>query len=125
MLMTGRYGTRNLERAKAFYDAIAPILGASRVMERPDLIGYKGPEGSMLLIGKPFAGEATAGNGTQFALFAPSRAAVDAAHKKALELGGKCEGPPGPRGPDPNAFYAAYFRDPDGNKLAVFRMGTP
>jgi hypothetical protein len=41
-----------------------------------------------------------------------------------LELGGSCEGAPGLRGDDgPQAFYAAYMRDPDGNKLCAFKMG--
>ena len=43
---------------------------------------------------------------------------------KALELGGSCEGPPGVRGEEgPDAFYGAYFRDLDGNKLAAFCIG--
>jgi predicted lactoylglutathione lyase len=37
----------------------------------------------------------------------------------ALAQGGSCEGPPGTRG---GGFYAAYFRDPDGNKLNAFLM---
>ena len=41
-----------------------------------------------------------------------------------MELGATCEGPPGVRGPEGvNAFYAAYFRDLDGNKLMVMRSG--
>jgi predicted lactoylglutathione lyase len=53
-----------------------------------------------------------------------SRARVDALYAKAMELGGKCEGPPGVRGEEgPQAFYGAYFRDLDGNKLAAFRIG--
>jgi catechol 2,3-dioxygenase-like lactoylglutathione lyase family enzyme len=123
MLNVARYGTRDLTRAKAFYDEIAALLGARRVMEMPEVVGYQGPEGGTFLIGKPFQGEATFGNGTQVGFGAPSRAAVDAVHAKALALGGKCEGPPGVRGPDPNGFYAAYFRDLDGNKIIVFRMG--
>jgi catechol 2,3-dioxygenase-like lactoylglutathione lyase family enzyme len=126
MLSIGRYGTRDLERAKTFYDAIAGLLGGGRAFERDDVVAYKGPGGGMFLIGKPFQGEATPGNGTQLSFGAPNRAAVDAAHAKALALGGKCEGPPGVRGPDPNdpnAFYAAYFRDLDGNKLMVFNAG--
>jgi catechol 2,3-dioxygenase-like lactoylglutathione lyase family enzyme len=125
MLTVARYGTRDLQRAQAFYDAITAPLGAKRVLNRPDAVGYKGAEGGMFLVGKPFAGEATAGNGTQVGFAAPTRAAVDAVHAKALELGGKCEGPPGVRGPDPNGFYGAYFRDLDGNKLLVFRVGPP
>lgn len=125
MLSVGRYGTRDLERAKTFYDAIAEILGASRVFDRPEVVGYRGPDGGTFLIGKPFAGEATVGNGSQLGMAAPSRAAVDAVHAKALELGGSCEGAPGIRGDDPNGFYGAYFRDLDGNKLVVFRVGPP
>jgi catechol 2,3-dioxygenase-like lactoylglutathione lyase family enzyme len=123
MIRTARFGTRDLERARGFYDAIAGLLGGHRVFDRDELSGYQGSEGSMFVIGMPLAGDATAGNGTQIVFDAPSRAAVDAAHAKALELGGKCEGPPGFRGPEEMNFYATYFRDLDGNKLAVAKMG--
>lgn len=123
MLTTARYGTRDLARARTFYDAVAGILGAKRVVDRDNLSGYRGASGGMFIIGTPLAGEATVGNGAQLVFEAPSRAAVDAAHAKALELGGKCEGPPGPRGPAEMNFYAAYFRDLDGNKLMVSRVG--
>jgi catechol 2,3-dioxygenase-like lactoylglutathione lyase family enzyme len=123
MLTVARYGTRDLERAGRFYDGISALLGGTRVIERPDLIAYRSAEGGTFLIGKPFAGEATVGNGTQIGFQAASRAVVDAVHAKALELGGTCEGAPGVRGPDPDGFYGAYFRDPDGNKITVFRMG--
>jgi catechol 2,3-dioxygenase-like lactoylglutathione lyase family enzyme len=123
MLRGARYGTRDLDRARTFYDAISEILGAARIPLMPGLLGYRGPDGGMLVIAKPLQGEATVGNGVQINLAAPSRAAVDAAHAKALELGGKCEGPPGFRGPEENGFYAAYFRDPDGNKLMAACVG--
>jgi predicted lactoylglutathione lyase len=42
-------------------------------------------------------------------------------HAKALTLGAKDEGAPGTRG---GQFYGAYFRDLDGNKLAVFCMSA-
>jgi predicted lactoylglutathione lyase len=38
-----------------------------------------------------------------------------------MQNGAKDEGAPGPRGG--GGFYAAYFRDPDGNKLNAFVMG--
>ena len=125
MLSTGRFGTNDLERAKAFYDAITALLGAVRVYDRPNLAGYRGASGGIFLIGTPFSGEASTGNGTQLGFEAPSRAVVDAIHAKALELGGSCEGAPGIRGDDANGYYGAYFRDPDGNKLTVFRFGPP
>ncbi len=124
MLMTARYGTCDLARAAPFYDAIAEIVGARRVIDRDEVKGYQGPSGAMFLIGRPFAGEACVGNGTQMVFAAPSRAAVDAVHARALELGGSCEGPPGLRGPEEMGFYAAYFRDLDGNKLMVAKQGA-
>jgi catechol 2,3-dioxygenase-like lactoylglutathione lyase family enzyme len=124
MLSVARYGTKDLAKAKIFYDAIAALLGAVRVIERDDVVAYKGPDGGMFLIGIPFAGNASVGNGTQVGFAAPSRAVVDAVYAKALELGGSCEGPPGVRGPEGvSAFYATYFRDPEGNKIMVMRVG--
>ncbi len=125
MLSVARYGTRDLPRATKFYDAIAALLGARRIMERDNLVGYKGSEGGVFLIGLPFAGEANVGNGTQVGFAATSRAVIDAVHAKAVELGGTCEGPPGLRGPDGSSgFYAAYFRDRDGNKIMVMKIGA-
>jgi predicted lactoylglutathione lyase len=67
---------------------------------------------------------ATAGNGNMAAIAMNSRANVDALHAKAIELGGSDEGAPGLRGDEgPQAFYGAYFRDLDGNKLAAFCIG--
>ena len=123
MLRTARYGTRDLARAARFYDEIAALLGAKRVFEREELISYQGPTGSMFVIGTPLEGKATVGNGTQMVFDSPDRATVDAVHAKALELGGTCEGPPGFRGPEEMEFYAAYFRDLDGNKILVARSG--
>lgn len=80
----------------------------------------------MFGVGKPYNGEAaTFGNGTMIALVVDERAKVDALYEKAISLGAQCEGAPGVRGDDgPQAFYAAYFRDLDGNKLCAFRVGT-
>lgn len=124
MLSVARYGTRNLPRAVAFYDAIAALLGATRVIDRDEAKAWKGAEEGLFLIGLPIAGEASAGNGTQVGFSAPDRSTVDAVHARAIELGGTCEGPPGVRGPDGvEAFYAAYFRDLDGNKIMVMCIG--
>jgi catechol 2,3-dioxygenase-like lactoylglutathione lyase family enzyme len=123
MLMATRLGTRDFEPAKAFYDQIAALLGAKKIIERPGLVGYKGEKGEAFLLGTPLAGEATSGNGTMVSFVAPDRATVAAVHAKALELGGTCEGEPGPRGLDGTGFYAAYFRDLDGNKILVGGLG--
>jgi predicted lactoylglutathione lyase len=80
------------------------------------------PKAPGLALTKPYDGKtATIGNGVMVALAAGSKDKVNALHRKALELGARDEGQPGPRG---EGFYAAYFRDPDGNKLNAFYMGA-
>ena len=72
----------------------------------------------MFAVVKPYDGEpARAGNGTMVAIMCDTNDDVDQAHAKALALGGSDEGAPGPRGDF--GFYAAYFRDPEGNKFSL------
>ena len=118
-------GTNDLEKASAFYDAILAPLGAKRVHAFDRGIFY-GETGMELAVVKPFDGEAAArGNGSMAALEAPARAVVVTVHAMALVLGGSDEGAPGIRGREESGFYGAYFRDPEGNKLCVFRIGPP
>jgi catechol 2,3-dioxygenase-like lactoylglutathione lyase family enzyme len=120
-------GSNDLEKARNFYDALMPALGASRIMEFGDNFTMYGTGMNRpgLAVCKPYDGNAaTVGNGNMAAIACDSRANVDAIHAKAMELGGKDEGPPGLRGEEgPQAFYGAYFRDLDGNKLAAFCIG--
>lgn len=75
----------------------------------------------MLGLIRPYDGEpATVGNGSMVALAASDRAQVDAVYNRALALGGEDEGAPGERAP---GYYFAYFRDLEGNKFSVFKIG--
>jgi predicted lactoylglutathione lyase len=116
-------GTNDLARGAGFYDALAAEMGLRRTMEDPRFVAWgSGPEAPMLGLIKPHDGKAaTPGNGTMVALPARDRAQVDRLHALALSLGGADEGAPGERFP---GFYAAYFRDLDGNKLAASVMGS-
>lgn len=122
-------GTNDLGRAHGFYDALLGEIGARRVMEFPDQNGFTlygtGARSPGLAITRPYdGGPAQPGNGTMTALAMDAREKVDRLHTKALELGGSDEGAPGLRGPDgERAFYGAYFRDLDGNKLCAFCIG--
>lgn len=116
-------GTNDLQRAAAFYDAIAAEMGTARMMEFESFIAWGTPGGAPgIAATRPFDGNAASvGNGVMVALEARDHGQVDRLHAIALAHGGSCEGPPGPRGD--SGFYAAYFRDPDGNKLNAFVMG--
>ncbi|EXI74705.1 MAG TPA: VOC family protein [Candidatus Accumulibacter phosphatis] len=115
-------GTNDLPRAAAFYDELLKEVGARRLWEFPRGIAWGVAEDQpSLCIMTPFDGRpATVGNGVMVALAASSREQVGRVHARALALGGTDEGAVGPRG---DGFYAGYFRDLDGNKLAVFCFG--
>jgi catechol 2,3-dioxygenase-like lactoylglutathione lyase family enzyme len=127
MLGYATIGTNNLKSALAFYDALLGEVGAKRLMEMPHGFTLYGVtmRKPALAVTPPYNGKpATPGNGNMLALTVDDRATVDTLHKKALELGGSCEGQPGVRGEEgPGAFYAAYFRDPEGNKICAYRIG--
>jgi catechol 2,3-dioxygenase-like lactoylglutathione lyase family enzyme len=118
-------GTNDIARAARFYDALLAELGARRVMgtEEDGFIAWSShAKGAAVSVTKPYDGKtATVGNGVMVALAAGSKDKVDAVYRKALQLGARDEGAPGPRSP---TFYAAYFRDPDGNKLNAFYLGS-
>lgn len=116
-------GTNDLARGAAFYDALAAELGVSRVMENDQFIAWGVPGGGAGIgLTKPYDGrEAMVGNGVMVAIEAKDRAQVDRLHALALAHGGTDEGVPGERS---SGFYAAYFRDLDGNKLSAFVMET-
>lgn len=112
-------GTNDIARARTFYDATLETLGIKRVMnlETASLWGTEAPE---FMVTKPGNGQpATHANGGTISFVASSRAAVRKFHEVALANGAKDEGAPGPRDFTPTA-YAAYVRDPDGNKVCTY-----
>ena len=115
-------GSNDVARAGRFYDALLGEFGARRTAENVDPIHWETASGERMLgVTTPYDEKpATSGNGTMIALAVSDREKVDALHAKALELGARDEGAPGPRGPD--GFYGAYCRDLDGNKLAFYVM---
>ena len=125
-------GTNNIEKAAAFYDKIAAALGGGRAMEfnhNGDKVEDGGdfilrsndPKKPGFAVTKPFNGEAAnVGNGVMIALSAGSRDNVKKVYDTAIKAGASCEGKPGIRGSESGGFYAAYFRDLDGNKLNAF-----
>ena len=114
-------GTNDLAAAKAFYEPIAKILGQAQVMESDRTVMWGTPgEGAVFCVIKPYDEKpATVGNGTMIGFVAQSEEQVHQVYDYALAHGGSDEGPPGARN---EQFYAAYFRDPEGNKLVVFQM---
>ena len=113
-------GTNDLNKAASFYDVLLAELGGKRALElERGIIWSAGLNAPRFGVFKPFDGKpATVGNGVMISFAVASPDKVTAVYDKALELGAKDEGAPGPRGD--NGFFGAYFRDLDGNKLCAF-----
>ena len=110
----------NIKATTGIYDAALGALGIGCIGpmgERAWMYGKGAPEFLVLL---PANGAvATFANGGTLGFAATTRAQVRAFHEAGLAAGGTCEGPAGPRAFTPTA-YAAYVRDPAGNKLCAY-----
>lgn len=119
-------GITDIKRAAKFYDALAEELQTPRMMgsEEENFIAWGQPGGPAgIAVLHPFDSKAASvGNGTMVAFAAKDKNQVQKLYDIALANGGTCEGAPGLRGE--GAFYAGYFRDPDGNKLNAFLMSA-
>jgi catechol 2,3-dioxygenase-like lactoylglutathione lyase family enzyme len=115
-------GSNDLEKAKAFYDALLGSAGITPLFEHPSGGRVYGKDGNLFfgVLGPYDKKPATVGNGSMLAFRFDTRGEVDAFHAKALALGGTNEGAPGERAPK---FYFSYFRDLDGNKLCAISLG--
>ncbi len=113
-------GSNDVAKAVAFYKGLLEgVFGAKIFFEGESGTGWGvGPDKPMFAVLKPFdKNPATVGNGSMVSLACADPEQVQELYAKALELGGKDEGAPGPRG---GGFYACYFRDLDGNKIGGF-----
>ncbi len=118
----GTVGSNDLEKAKAFYDALLGSAGVVPLFDHPSCGRVYGHNGNLFFVVLgPYDGRpASVGNGSMHGFRFDTREEVNAFHAKALALGGVDEGAPGERGPK---FYMSYFRDLDGNKLCAFHLG--
>ncbi|MFI4950314.1 MAG: VOC family protein [Caulobacterales bacterium] len=118
-------GTNDLDRAKAFYDAVLGALGVSPGFVDRHRVFYRTKTGTFA-VSLPIDGEpATFANGGTIGFACDSPAQADAWHAAGLAKGGvSIEEPPGVREGGFGKLYLAYLRDPDGNKICgLHRMG--
>ena len=115
-------GTNDLERSLAFYEPIMEAMGLDQCWK--DRLsaswGRKDDETfPRFFTGHPFDEKAAQpGNGTMTAFRLDDAAIIDRLYELSMRNGGSDEGKPGLRPQYGEGFYAAYVRDPDGNKLA-------
>lgn len=117
-------GIDDFDKALPFYTALMAELGntlrfCDRARPWAGWQSHPGPR-PLFLIGTPYdRNPHVAGNGQMVAFMARNRAIVHHAYRVALEHGGTSDGAPGLRPEYHEHYYAAYFKDPEGNKLCV------
>ncbi len=109
-------GVADVPAARAFYGRVLDVLGIRCLAEGDGFAAFGRDRVAFLLL-TPF-------NGAHVAFAAPDREAVAGAHAAGLDARAIDEGAPGVRAayPMPGVF-AAYLRDPWGNKIELIHGG--
>ena len=120
---------RDLERASTFYAATLAPLGYAKLEARTTTVGFGKRYAELWLNHRPGMAvpvdDRDGGNGgAHVCLRAPSTAAVDGFHAAALAAGGASDGAPGLRPQHGEGYYAAFIRDPDGNRIEALTFLT-
>lgn len=115
----------DLKNVRPFYDALLQAMGFTRFDEDAGMINYHLPDEDR---SKPFFGlmedASHAPNGTRVAFRSESRADVDRIAQIAHAAGARAFEPPEGYG-GAGWYYAAFFEDPEGNKLEIcYRENT-
>jgi catechol 2,3-dioxygenase-like lactoylglutathione lyase family enzyme len=117
---------RDINTAESFYTALLAPLGYKKLREWPAAaigFGKKYPE--FWINRRSDMTPVDVESGVHICLRASSAEAVDAFHAAALAGGGASDGAPGLRPAYHDGYYAAFIRDPDGNRVeAVTFVGA-
>lgn len=112
-------GASDMDASTKFYDAALAPLGVKNLGPFGSGWILYGKDKPAFIIAKPGNGEAPSSNGVTIGFAAKTQAEVTAFYEAGLAAGGTDEGAAGPRSHLPNAF-AAYLRDPAGNKICAY-----
>ena len=110
-------GVSDLQRAARFYESALAPLGLSRLVTRPATVGFGKNYPELWINLRAGMAEVAPESGIHICLRAKSAGEVDAFHAAALDAGGQSDGVPGLRPHDRVRYYAAFVRDPDGNRI--------
>jgi catechol 2,3-dioxygenase-like lactoylglutathione lyase family enzyme len=107
----------DLERAARFYRAVLGAIGYEALAVRPRTIGFGKTYPKLWINLRPGMAAVEDDSGAHVGLRVRTTALVDAFHAAALAAGGNSDGVPGLRPQHGEGYYAAFIRDPDGNRI--------
>jgi catechol 2,3-dioxygenase-like lactoylglutathione lyase family enzyme len=116
---------RDLAGCGRFYDSVLAAIGYARLVTRPRTIGFGKKYPDFWLNERANMAPVEPDSGAHVCLRASSVEQVQAFHAAAMQGGGASDGPPGPRPEYTAGYYAAFVRDPEGNKIEAVTFATP
>lgn len=117
-------GTQDISRARDFYVPLMASIGLRVTLDLPEAVGF-GAGITVFSLNLPDdGGSAMPGNGVHVAFEVETREAVHSFYRLALARGGASDGAPGLRPEYDGNYFAAFVRDPDGNKIEVLTFAA-
>ena len=110
-------GVSDLAAAARFYRAVLGVIGYEALEVRPHAVGFGKQYPELWINLRAAMAPVAADSGTHVGLRVRAAVLVDAFHAAALAAGGTCDGAPGSRPQHGEGYYAAFIRDPDGNRI--------
>lgn len=117
-------GSRDVTRAKRFYDATLGTLGYQCLSNDPGALGYGQADIDFWVLASSDPVPPNPGSGLHVCFVAPDRSSVQQFHEAALRHGGTDNGSPGTRDAYGPGYYAAFVIDPDGYRLEAYCQST-
>ena len=114
----------DLERSTRFYQSVLGTLGMTKLRAWPASAGFGKTYPEFWLNHRPGMAAIGTDSGVHICVRARGKQAVDAFHAAALRAGGASDGAPGMRPEYNERYYAAFIRDPDGNRVEVVTFLT-
>jgi catechol 2,3-dioxygenase-like lactoylglutathione lyase family enzyme len=110
-------GVSDLDRSARFYELTLAPLGLAKLVTRPATVGFGKRYPEFWINLRPGMPSVASESGCHICLRAKSESEIDAFHGAALSAGGESDGAPSLRPHDRVRYYAAFIRDPDGNRI--------
>jgi len=109
---------RDLRKAEPFYAAVLAPLGMRKLREWPNAaIGFGKTYPEFWINRREAMDRVGEDSGVHICLRATDIRAVEDFHAAAIRAGGTSDGAPGVRAQYHSGYYAAFIRDPDGNRI--------